>query len=309
MFRTVLVAAAFAVAPLAYAQDAEPASIDDMTPEQLEAAYQAYAADLLKDIAADHGEIALTRAPVTLSVPASVDYYDGKESRTILEDLWGNPPDDTVLGMLFPAGYSPAVADWGAVITYEDSGYVSDDDAAHMDYDKLLKDMQAAVRRTNPRLEQQGYPTVELVGWAEEPNYDAERHRIDWAKDLIFSNSDGEHTLNYDMRVLGRGGVLSVNFIAPITSLGSVRAAAPDVLAIPDFDEGNRYSDYRKGDKTAGYGVAALIAGGVGVAAAKKVGLLGVGLLFLKKGWILLIALFGAIGGWFRRLFGGGAKS
>lgn len=309
MFRTILVAAALAVAPLAYAQDSEPASIEDMTPEQLEAAYQAYAADLLKDITADHGEITLARAPVTLSVPPSIDYYDGKESRTILEDLWGNPPDDTVLGMLFPAGYSPAVAEWGAVITYEDSGYVSDDDAAHMDYEKLLKDMQASVKRTNPDLEQQGYPTVELVGWAAEPNYDAERHRIDWAKDLIFSSSDGEHTLNYDMRVLGRGGVLSVNFIASMTSLSSVRAAAPEVLAIPDFNEGNRYSDYRKGDKTAGYGVAALIAGGVGVAAAKKVGLLGVGLLFLKKGWILLIALFGAIGGWLRRMFGGGAKS
>ena len=308
MFRTILMAAVLATAPLAYAQEADE-SVETMSPEELEAAYRAYIDELLKDISAEHGQVALNRAPVTLTVPASVDYYDGKESRTILEDLWGNPPDDTVLGMLFPAGYSPAEADWGAVITYEDSGYVSDSDAASMDYDKLLKDMQAQVRLTNPELERQGYPTVQLVGWAEEPNYDAESHRIDWAKDLIFSNTDGEHTLNYDMRVLGRGGVLSVNFIAPITSLDAVRAAAPDVLAIPDFNEGNKYADYRKGDKTAGYGVAALIAGGVGVAAAKKIGLMGIALLFLKKGWILVLAAFGAAGGWLRRLFGGGAKN
>ncbi|MEZ6012637.1 MAG: DUF2167 domain-containing protein [Hyphomonas sp.] len=308
MIRTFLAAAVLAAAPLACASAQENTSAEEMTPEELEAAYQAYAAELLKDITADHGQIALAGAPVMLAVPVSVDYYDGKESRTILEDLWGNPPDETILGMLFPAGYSPAVADWGAVITYEDTGYVSDDDAAHTDYDALLKDMKASIRRNNAGLEQQGYPTVELVGWAARPNYDADSHRIDWAKDLIFSSANGEHTLNYDMRVLGRGGVLSVNFVAPIESLDAVRAAAPEVLAIPDFTEGNRYEDYRKGDKTAGYGVAALIAGGVGVAAAKKVGLLGVGLLFLKKGWILLVAALGGIGGWLRRVFGGGAK-
>ena len=307
MFRTLLVAAALAVAPLAQAQ--APAGDPEMTPEEMQAAYKAYVENLLKDVKADHGVVVLDRAPVTLSVPASIDYYDGKESRTILEDVWGNPPDETVLGMLFPAGFTPLDADWGAVITYEDSGYVSDADASKTDYDALLEEMQASVRRNNARLAQQGYPTVDLVGWAERPDYDAENHRVDWAKDLVFSDSDGAHTLNYDMRVLGRGGVLSVNFVAPIGSLDAVRAAAPEVLAIPDFNAGDKYTDYRKGDKTAGYGVAALIAGGVGVAAAKKVGLLGIGLLFLKKGWVLLVAALGGGMGWLRRVFGGGAKS
>ncbi|HPE48182.1 MAG TPA: DUF2167 domain-containing protein [Hyphomonas sp.] len=283
--------------------------MSDMTAEEARAAFEAYAADTLRDVAPEHGAITLGRVPVVLSVPDSVDYYDGKESRTILEDLWGNPPDDTVLGMFFPAGDSPAVADWGAVITYEDTGYVSDDDAANMDYDKLLKDMQKSVRQTNPELERQGYPTVDLVGWAEPPHYDASNHRLEWAKDLIFSDSGGQHTLNYDMRVLGRGGVLSVNFIAPVDALDAIRTTAPDILAIPEFIEGNRYADYRQGDKTAGYGVAALIAGGVGVAAAKKAGLLTVGILFLKKGWVLVLAAFGAVGGWFKRLFGSSEKS
>jgi uncharacterized membrane-anchored protein len=81
------------------------------------------------------------------------------------------------------------------------------------------------------------------------------------------------------------------------------------VLAVPEFNEGSRYTDYQKGDKTAGYGVAALITGGVAVAAAKKIGLLGVALLFLKKGWIIVMALFGGVGGWLRRQFGGGSKT
>ena len=308
MFRTILVAAALAAAPMALAQEAADTA-SDLTPEEQEAAYIAYAQDLLKDVSVEHGQVPLKGAPVTLSVPDSIDYYDSGESRLVLEDLWGNPPDKTVLGMLFPAGYSPLDAAWGAVITYEDTGYVSDEDAAHTDYDALLKDMQAAVQRSNKVLEGQGYATVDLVGWAVEPNYDPASHRVDWAKDLVFSTSGGEHTLNYDMRVLGRGGVLSVNFVAPMHSLDSVRAAAPEVLAIPDFNEGNRYEDYRQGDKTAGYGVAALIAGGVGVAAAKKAGLLGIGLLFLKKGWVIVMAVFGGVVGWLRRAFGGGTKT
>lgn len=309
MVRAILAAAVLAAAPLAFGQAQENNAAEEMTPEERQAAYEAYAADLLEDIEAEHGDIALKGVPVTLHVPSSVDYFDGKESQTILEDLWGNPPDDTVLGMLFPAGISPAVADWGAVITYEDSGYVSDDDAESTDYDALLSDMQESTRRNNAELSRQGYATVVLTGWAETPNYDAANHRLNWAKDLLFSSSDGEHTLNYDMRMLGRGGVLSVNFVGSADALDAIRAVAPQVLAIPEFNEGSRYTDYQKGDKTAGYGVAALITGGVAVAAAKKIGLLGVALLFLKKGWIIVIALFGGIGGWLRRQFGGGSKT
>lgn len=309
MVRAILAAAVLAAALLAFGQAQENNAAEEMTPEERQAAYEAYAADLLEDIEAEHGDIALKGVPVTLHVPSSVDYFDGKESQTILEDLWGNPPDDTVLGMLFPAGISPAVADWGAVITYEDSGYVSDDDAESTDYDALLSDMQESTRRNNAELSRQGYATVVLTGWAETPNYDAANHRLNWAKDLLFSSSDGEHTLNYDMRMLGRGGVLSVNFVGSADALDAIRAVAPQVLAIPEFNEGSRYTDYQKGDKTAGYGVAALITGGVAVAAAKKIGLLGVALLFLKKGWIIVIALFGGIGGWLRRQFGGGSKT
>ena len=30
---------------------------------------------------------------------------------------------------------------------------------------------------------------------------------------------------------------------------------------------------------------------------------------FLKKGWIIVMALFGGVGGWLRRQFGGGSKT
>ncbi|MBK8197809.1 MAG: DUF2167 domain-containing protein [Acidobacteria bacterium] len=87
--------------------------------------------------------------------------------------------------------------------------------------------------------------------------------------------------------------------------LDAVRAAAPDVLATAAFNAGQTYSDFQEGDKTAGYGVAALIAGGAGVAVLKKTGLLAILLVFLKKAWILIPIVFGGLWQGIKRLFGG----
>jgi uncharacterized membrane-anchored protein len=67
---------------------------------------------------------------------------------------------------------------------------------------------------------------------------------------------------------------------------------------------GQTYADFHKGqDKMAEYGVAGLIAAGVGAAAAKKLGLLAILLVFLKKGAVVLVAAFGGVAAWFRKTF------
>lgn len=293
----------------ASAQTAEQAAVEEFTPEEMEAAYRAYADELLAQTPAIRGEVALTGAPVRLLVSEEYDFYGKAGTRKILEDLWGNPPDDTVLGMIFPAGVSPAESEWGALLTYEASGYVSDEDAATIDYSELMREMQKATREANKERERQGFATVDLRGWAETPHYETSEHRLYWAKDLVFSDSEGAGTLNYDMRLLGRGGVLSVNFIGGIEGLQAVRAAAPEVLEMAAFNPGQTYADYQPGDKKAGYGVAALIAGGAGAALLKKTGFIAIALAFLKKGWILIPILIGGlwrwIGGMFRKRDGG----
>ncbi len=279
---------------------------DEMSPEELQVAYEEYAAEVMAGLIPLHGMQKLTKAPITLNIPKEFDFYAAKDAQTILEDIWGNPPDDTVSGMLFPAGMSPSDADsWGAALTYEKIGYVTDDDASTTDYDELLSTLQKQTRDSNAYLEDEGYATVDLIGWAVDPRYDPVSHKVYWAKDLLFSNANGLHTLNYDMRVLGRGGVLSINFIANMSDLPVIERAAPAVLAIPTFNEGQTYADYVEGDKTAGYGVAALVAGGAGLAVLKKGGLLVILLAFLKKGWIVLLIAGGAIAKFGRRLFGG----
>jgi uncharacterized membrane-anchored protein len=75
------------------------------------------------------------------------------------------------------------------------------------------------------------------------------------------------------------------------------------LLAGYSFQTGNNYAEYRKGDKVAKYGLAALVLGGAAVGAA-KLGLLAWLLPFLKKGWILIVAAFAGIASFFRKLFG-----
>ena len=189
---------------------------------------------------------------------------------------------------------------WAVVVTYSDDGFVSDEDAAKIDYDDLLKEMKDADKEDNEARKEAGYSAIELVGWAEPPHYDAANKKLYWAKELRSEGSD-HNVVNYDIRVLGRRGYLSLNAVARMSELGEVKAGMQQLLPMVQFDTGSRYADYDKStDKVAAYGVAALIAGGI----AAKAGLfakLGVLLLGLKK---LLIPLVLLVGAFFKKILG-----
>ena len=93
-------------------------------------------------------------------------------------------------------------------------------------------------------------------------------------------------------------GILILNAIAGVDQLPAIEQAAPSILAMVDFQQGHRYADFNpKTDKTATYGLAALVAGGVlaktgffkvalaAIIAAKKFVIIGVIAIvaFLKK--------------------------
>jgi uncharacterized membrane-anchored protein len=206
--------------------------------------------------------------------------------------------------MIFPKG-GDATDSWGAVVTYDDAGYVKDDDAAKIDAAKLLAQMREGEEEDNRQRREHGYDQLRVAGWAEPPSYDAATHSAVWARDLEVVGKD-HHTLNYQIRLLGRRGVLSLNIIAPLDQLPQVKAVSAQVRSLAAYDVGSRYADVDKAnDKMAAYGVAGMIAAGVGVAAAKKLGLLALLLVFAKKGFVLIAAGFAAVAAWLRRLFGG----
>jgi uncharacterized membrane-anchored protein len=234
------------------------------------------------------GKIRLRDGLATISLSDAFRYLDPAGADTLLTGIWGNPPSQAKsLGVITPAGFDPFGEDsWCVVVSYDEDGYVKDDDAASIDYTELLKEMQEGTREASKQRVKDGYPAIELVGWAARPSYDRQSHKFFWAKELKFSGSEG-NTLNYNLRILGRGGVLVLNVVAGMAQLEQVQASVPAILAMVDFEPGQRYADYKPGtDKVASYGLAALVAGGV----AAKSGLLKTALaaLFAMKKFVVI---------------------
>lgn len=246
------------------------------------------------------GTVTLGDGIASVTLPEGYYFLDPASSAVVLSDLWGNPPGGFVLGMIFPREASPLHDTWGVTIEFDPLGYVSDEDAEQIDYADLLETMKADTLAANPERQKAGYPQVTLAGWAEPPHYLAAERALYWAKDLVFEG-EAEHTLNYNIRKLGRKGVLVVTFIAGMDQLGEVTRAAPELLTMVSFTEGNRYADFVPGtDTVAAVGLGGLIAGKV----LAKAGLLVALLAFLKKGAFLIIL---PVVWLVRRVRGGGA--
>jgi uncharacterized membrane-anchored protein len=254
------------------------------------------------------GQIALGDGLATLNLTDSFRYVDPAGTDTLLTGMWGNPPStQKSLGMIVPARFDPfSDTAWCVVLRYQEDGYVKDNDAEKINYTKLLKQMQEGVRQASAERVKNGYSSIELIGWAAAPRYDQQTHKFYWAKELSFGDSKGENTLNYNLRILGRRGILELNAVSGISRLADIQKATPEILAMVDFNPGHRYADYKPGaDKIATYGLAALVAGGIAAKAGLFKGLL-IALLALKK--FLIIGVIAVIA-FVKKLFGGKSSS
>ncbi|ARM12218.1 MULTISPECIES: DUF2167 domain-containing protein [Rhizobium] len=278
-----------------FAAQAEARPYQEMFPDRTD--FSDAEKPLLEKLDFQQGVIKLPAAKATLNLPANFYYLSPADTKTVLVDIWGNPPAaaDGMLGMIFPAKYAPTDPEsWGSIVEYSADGYVSDIDAATTNYDELLQSIKDSISERNPEREKQGFPKITLVGWASAPHYDKPAHAMHWARDLIFGNdTQSEHTLNYSVRVFGREGVFEFDFVAGLGQLKEIEEVIPTVTKLVQFDKGMAYGDYVDGDKIAAYGMAGMIAAGAGAKIAAKVGLLALALAFFKKAGILVVVLAG----------------
>ena len=309
MNRTTAILAAFALTALLPA--AAPAQDDDgeeLSPEQIEELR------LADPIPGRTGDVALPSAHAMLRVPAGYRFVDAEGARHMLVDYWDNPEDVAkgVLGMLVSEDCKGFVdVETAYFFEYHDVGYVPDKDAASLDFAKVLREMQrdAKADRSRPAPFR-----AELVGWAIPPRYDAERKVLSWGRHLSFGDPSGEtkDVLNFDMRILGRRGILNVNAVADLDAADEVSAARDGIVGAVTFDPGYAYADYDPAtDGKSDWSLGALVAGGV---LAAKTGLLAKIGLLLVKAWKLVVVAVVAIGAVFRRIAGrrnrdGGARA
>lgn len=251
----------------------------------------------------EYGSITLNEDLATLQVPSGYKFLNAEQSKYVLEDLWGNMPEET-LGLLFPEDIDPLSDNftYAVEITYTEDGFIEDEDAEEIDYDELLETMQEESEAMNEERKKLGYDGIELIGWAQPPYYDNATKKLHWAKELHFENYE-TNTLNYNIRVLGRKGFLTMNVIGEMNVLPMVQNDLDPILSSVEFNEGNRYADFNPDiDTVAAYGIGGLIAG-------KILAKAGFFALILKFWKVIAIGVVGAFGIFKKKIFGSKSDS
>ena len=249
------------------------------------------------------GTIILPGGKAEINVPAGFKFLNKESSQYVLTTLWGNPPENAskTLGMIFPENSDPfADSSYAFIIEFDDIGYVKDDDAEKIDYSEMMKKIQEGEKETNEARAKEGYPGIHLIGWAQQPFYDKKNKVLHWAKEIRFDDQEGSHTLNYEIRILGRHGVLSLNAVCKMSELSLVKADINKVLHMATFTQGNTYFDFDpKMDNVAAWSIGGLVAGKV----LAKVGFFAILLKYLAAGWKFIALGFIALIGFFKRIF------
>ena len=237
-----------------------------------------------------YGTIDLQEGHARIKVPDGLKFLDKEQSIYVLSDLWGNPVDSTIQGMLIPE--SKGVFDydsWVFTITYEELGYINDEDAEDFDYDELEQDLINESEEVNPERIKQGYDPIYFIGWASPPYYDQEKKVLHWAKEYRFGE-DTENTLNYNLQILGRKGVYLFNAISLISQFNNVDANIDKVLNSIEFDNGYTYFDFDPEiDEVAKWTIGGLVAGKI----LAKIGFFALLIKFWKVIAIGFISVFG----------------
>jgi uncharacterized membrane-anchored protein len=227
----------------------------------------------------------------TVTVPAGYQFIEQKDMRAFNE-LNGNKPNPNDLGAIISAD-----GHWIVYFSFNAEGYVKDEDKDKLDADAILTAIKEGTAQENEWRRQHGEPDYNVVGWEIKPFFDDETKNLTWA---IRGESSGAQNVNYEVRLLGRKGHMSVTLVLAPDQLEAARPEFNQFLKGFSYNSGEKYADFRSGDKVAEYGLAGLAAG-VGVAFLAKTGVLGK---LIKPIIIGVVAIFAAIGSFFKKLFG-----
>jgi uncharacterized membrane-anchored protein len=236
-----------------------------------------------------------------VKVPAGCRFTGKAGTQTFLE-LTENPWGETEEGTIACRDSSGTDShSFFIIFTFDDMGYVKDDERDELDADAMLKSMQEGTKQGNEERSERGWATLTLVGWDQPPFYDTRTNNLTWATRLRASDADSDG-LNHSVRLLGRGGVMSVDLVMGPDEKAAALPVLDEIVAGFTYLPGQRYAEWRTGDKVAAVGLTGLVVGGAGAIAAKT-GLLGkLGKMLVAAGKAALVALI-AVGAWLKKKF------
>jgi uncharacterized membrane-anchored protein len=228
----------------------------------------------------------------SVQIPAEGGLLPQDDAAKFLE-LTGNLP--------IPKSNIVTSGDWWAVFRFVDEGYVKDDET--VDPDALMQAFKSNEEAANAERKKRGMPLLYIDGWYVPPRYDKAANRLEWGTRLRSSVSD-QPVINYTVRLLGRSGHESATLVSDPAHLDRDVKEFKELLASFEFNAGEKYSEFKSGDRVAAYGLGALVVGGAAAVAAKSgfwkvlVGALAAGWKFVAAGAVVLLAGL-------RKVFGG----
>lgn len=195
-----------------------------------------------------------------IHVPDGYVFLQSEDTKKLMELMENIPGENEYV-------FAPDDLNWFAVFTFSPVGYVKDNES--LDAQSLLDTVTRGTEQGNIERQKRGWSTMSILGWRFQPRYDKQSKLLEWAF-LAKENKSSSQIVNYNTRFLGRTGVMEVVLVADPDTLDSSVAAFKKAINGYSFTSGERYADYRKGDRVAEFGLAALIAGGAAAVATKK---------------------------------------
>jgi uncharacterized membrane-anchored protein len=246
-----------------------------------------------------------TQGPATVDLGSEVAKIDlggghafaGPEDTRRMLQAMGNTVDNTEVGMITPTAEDQ---NWMLLFEYEDAGYIKDDDKDKIDKGAILDSYRRGTEEANKTRKEKGIPALHITGWFEEPHYDSRTHNLVWA--LRAKNEGGDEVVNYNVRLLGRNGYMSVTLVDDPAKLAESKPHVDTLLSTFEYKKGRTYAEWVPGDKVAEYGLAALVAGGAG-AAAVKMGLFATLFKAIAKGGKAIVLLLLGLGAGIKKMF------
>lgn len=229
----------------------------------------------------------------SIQIPQGYVFLDAPNTKRFLE-IAGNPPRD---GHYMIA---PETLSWFAVFSFNPVGYVKDDEKINPD--ELLKSLKDSDGPANEERKRLGMSPIFTDGWQVPPHYDPETKRLEWG--IRLKTDHGEPVVNYTTRLLGRSGVMNATLVSDPATLAQDVGEFKTSLQKFSYVSGEKYSEFKQGDRVAEFGLAALILGGAAALATKK-GFWGAIVAIFAAFWKLIagvvVAAVAGLGSFFKR--------
>ncbi len=225
--------------------------------------------------------------------------FTGQSGAIKLLELTQNPSSGHELGALVPDSKDDSQDIWFVIFEFNETGYVKDDEKDKLDSGAILKSLQEGTEESNKIRKQRGWQLFHVAGWSKPPFYNPSTNNLTWAirgvADAMGEQAQSE-SINYSLRILGRRGTMNVDLVLAPRQVDAVVPEFENLMTGFSYVSGQKYAEFRAGDKVAAYGLTALVVGGAAAAAVKS------GL--LAKFWKVIVLAFVALAGAMKKIIG-----